>query len=93
MKSVLEGTKGIVIYPNEAGRFLGKSSFLPLSIRFRKGGVMHDAYQRHLDQGMPKIKALVAIARKLLGVVFALVRDHNEYMENYSKGATLKLAA
>jgi len=59
----------------------------------RKGGVMYTIYQRHLDQGMPKIKALVAIARKLLGVVFALVRDHNEYIENYSKGATLKLAA
>ena len=59
----------------------------------RKGGVMHDVYQRHLDQGMPKIKALVAIARKLLGIVFALVRDHNEYIENYSKGETLKLAA
>ena len=59
----------------------------------RKGGVMHDVYQRHLDQGMPKIKALVAIARKLLGIVFALVRDHSEYIENYSKGETLKLAA
>jgi transposase len=59
----------------------------------RKGGVLHTAYQRHLDQGMPKIKALVAIARKLLGIVFALVRDHSEYIENYSKGATLKLAA
>ena len=59
----------------------------------RKGGVMHDVYQRHLDQGMPKIKALVAIARKLLGIVFALVRNHSEYIENYSKGETLKLAA
>jgi transposase len=59
----------------------------------RRGGVMHGAYQRHLDQGMPKIKALVAIARKLLGIVFALVRDHNEYIENYSKGESFKLAA
>ncbi len=59
----------------------------------RKGGVMHEVYQRHLDQGMPKIKALVAIARKLLGVIFALVRDHSEYIENFSKGETLKLAA
>jgi transposase len=59
----------------------------------RKGGVMHSAYQRHLDQGMPKIKALVAIARKLLRIVFALVRDHSEYIEHFSKGDTLKLAA
>ena len=54
---------------------------------------MYTAYQRHLDQGMPKIKALVAIARKLLGVIFALVRDHSEYIENFSKGEMFKLAA
>jgi transposase len=59
----------------------------------RKGGVMHSAYQRHLDQGMPRIKALVAIARKLLGIIFALVRDHSEYIENFSKGEPFKLAA
>ncbi len=50
----------------------------------RKGGIMHGLYMRYLQRGMPKIKALVAIARKLLGIVFALVRDHSEYRENYS---------
>lgn len=73
--------------------FLRKILFFAALNTVRKGGVMHDVYQRHLDQGMPKVKALVAIARKLLGIVFALVRDHNEYIENYSKGATFKLAA
>lgn len=59
----------------------------------RKGGVMHAPYQRHLERGMPKIKALVAIARKLLRTLFALVRDHSLYVENYSQRETLKLAA
>jgi transposase len=59
----------------------------------RTGGVMHSSYQRHLERGMPKIKALVAIARKLLRTVFALVRDHRLYIENYSQQETLKLAA
>jgi len=59
----------------------------------RTGGVMHAPYQRHLERGMPKIKALVAIARKLLRTVFALVRDHSFYIENYSQQETLKLAA
>jgi transposase len=72
---------------------LRKMLFFAAINTVRKGGVMHVAYQRHLDQGMPKIKALVAIARKLLRIVFALVRDHNEYIENYSKGETFKLAA
>ena len=59
----------------------------------RKGGVMHACYQRYLDRGMPKIKALIAIARKLLRILFALVRDHSQYVENYSPKEVLKLAA
>lgn len=59
----------------------------------RKGGVMHGCYQRHLEKGMPKTKALIAIARKLLGILFALVRNHSQYVENYSKKEVLKLAA
>jgi transposase len=59
----------------------------------RKGGVMHGYYQRHLEKGMPKTKALIAIARKLLGILFALVRDHSQYVENYSPKEDLKLAA
>jgi transposase len=49
----------------------------------RKGGIMHKQYQQHLQKGMKKIKALIAIARKLLGIIFALVRTQSEYQENY----------
>ena len=59
----------------------------------RRGGVMHALYQGYVERGMPKIKALVAIARKLLRTLFALVRDHSVYIENYSQRETLKLAA
>jgi transposase len=59
----------------------------------RKGGVMHACYQRYLERGMPKTKALIAIARKLLRTLFALVRDHSQYVESYSKKEVLKLAA
>jgi transposase len=51
----------------------------------RKGGVMYEHYQKHLKKGMKKIKALVAIARKLLGIIFALVRTKCEYQEDYQK--------
>lgn len=51
----------------------------------RKGGVMHEWYQRALARGMKKTKALVAVSRKLLTVIFALVRDHSVYVENYQK--------
>jgi len=59
----------------------------------RKGGVMHEPYQRYIERGMPTHKALVAISRKLLRIVFALVRDHTEYVVNYSGRENLKLAA
>ena len=49
----------------------------------RKGGIMHEQYQRHLQKGMKKLKALIAITRKLLGIIFALVRTQSEYLENY----------
>jgi transposase len=51
----------------------------------RKGGAMHEWYQRAMERGMQKTKALVAVSRKLLGIIFALVRDHSVYVENYTK--------
>lgn len=47
-------------------------------------GIMHEPYSRMLERGMPKVKALVAIARKLLALMFALARDGSMYIENYS---------
>lgn len=51
----------------------------------KKGGAMHQWYQSACERGMPKLKALVAVSRKLLGILFALVRDHSEYVPNYSE--------
>lgn len=59
----------------------------------RKGGVMYDTYQRHLGKGMPRMKALVAVERKLLGILFALARDHSEFIVEYSNLISLKKAA
>ena len=60
----------------------------------RQGGVLHQWYQGAMARGMIKTKALVAVARKLLAIIFALVRDHSIYVENYTKHKlTLKEAA
>jgi len=50
----------------------------------RKNGIMYDYYQRLLGRGMKNMMALVAVARKLLRIVFAMVRDHTEFIMNYS---------
>ena len=55
----------------------------------KKGCIMHDYYQRLINGGKPKIKALIAVSRKLLKVMFALVRDKTVYRANQP----VKLAA
>jgi transposase len=56
-------------------------------------GIMYARYQKMLKNGTPKIKALIAISRKLLRIIFALARDNTQYDENYNKNHGLKLAA
>lgn len=58
----------------------------------RQGGIMHDRYQQYLQNGMKKIKALIAVSRKLLGIMFALVRDHTLYQEDYLETRYFKVA-
>jgi transposase len=59
----------------------------------KSNGIMHGPYHQMLDRGMPKIKALTAISRKLLGIIFALVRDNTVYMENHNQQNHFQLAA
>jgi transposase len=56
-------------------------------------GIMHARYHQMLDNGKPKVKALVAISRKLLRLIFALARDNTLYIENYDPRHKYKLAA
>ena len=59
----------------------------------KSNGIMHETYQRMLERGMLKMKALVAISRKLLGLIFAIVRDNTKYIEDYGEKHHYKLAA
>ena len=78
----LKGSRRI----SKRGRpLLRKLLFFAALNTVRKGGIMHAHYQRHLGKGMKKVKALVAIARKLLGIIFALVRTKHEYQEDYKQ--------
>jgi transposase len=56
-------------------------------------GIMHKKYKQMLDRGMLKMKALIAITRKILGIIFAIVRNNTVYIENYTKQNHYKLAA
>jgi transposase len=56
-------------------------------------GIMHAKYHTMLDNGTSKMKALVAVARKLLRIIFALARDNTEYDEHYVGKHEYRLAA
>ncbi|MEZ6177319.1 MAG: transposase [Candidatus Scalinduaceae bacterium] len=79
---------------SKRGRSLMRKLLFFASINVvHKGGIMHEYYQGCLARGMLKMKALTAVSRKLLGVIFALVRDHSEYIGNYAVEQELKKAA
>jgi transposase len=46
----------------------------------RKNGMMQDYYTRLTDRGLGRMKALIAVSRKLLGIIHALVRDDTDYV-------------
>ncbi|MBM4270714.1 MAG: IS110 family transposase [Deltaproteobacteria bacterium] len=78
---------------SKRGRSLMRKLLFFAAIRtVRKNGIMHDHYQRYLRRGMKKIKALVAVSRKLLGIMLALVRDHTLYQVNYGETQYLSAA-
>jgi len=59
----------------------------------RSNGLMHQPWHQMVQRGMPTIKAMVALSRKLLRWIFALARDNAVYKENYTQTNTYKLAA
>ncbi len=59
----------------------------------KSNGIMHEQYQQMLQRGMPKVKALIAVSRKVLRLIFAITRDNTIYVENYSNKRHLKIAA
>ncbi len=97
---------GLTLYEMSSGRHRGVRriskrgrSFLRKLLYFaalntvRKEGVMYPHYRRPLQRGMARTKALVAIARKLLRILFALARDPSQYVEDYSPLRQFKKAA
>jgi len=60
----------------------------------RKGGILHSYYKRLVEVNkMKKKKALIAVSRKLLRIIFALARDNSRFVENYHKIKVVRKAA
>jgi len=88
---------GLNLYEISSGkhsgqRHISKLFFIAINT-IRTSGIMHETYIKMVDRGMPKVKAVIAISRKLLRIIFALARNHTTYMENYNSLNYFKLAA
>ena len=60
----------------------------------RKNGIMCEYYAHLITGGMKRMMALVAIARKLLRIIYAIVRDNSEYNAHHIlKKKVIKKAA
>ena len=61
----------------------------------RKNGIMCDSYERLIGRGMVRTSALIVIAKKLLRIIHAMMRDGRDYMPNYEspKRVVIKKAA
>jgi len=73
--------------------YLRKILFFAAINVVRSEGLFHSKYQQMVERGMARIKALIAISRKILRVVFALVRDNTVYLPNYERLNSCQLAA
>jgi transposase len=61
----------------------------------RKNGIMYDYYARLTGRGMERMRALIAVSRKLLRIIHAIVRDNRDYMGHYQalESRVTKMAA
>ena len=49
----------------------------------RKNGIMYDYYTRLTGRGMERMRALIAVSRKLLRIIHAILRDNSDYVGGY----------
>ncbi len=49
----------------------------------RKNGIMYRQYANLIGRGMVRTSALIVIAKKLLRIIYAMVRDSRDYIGNY----------
>jgi len=59
----------------------------------RKNGIMYSHYHRMLDRGIPKVKAVVAISRRLLRIIYAIIRDNTMFNVIHSSKTSLRKVA
>lgn len=72
---------------------LRKALYIAVLNMINKNGIYYNDYQRYLKRGVKKVKAMVIIMKRLLRMVYAMVKKNETFIANYSGNANHKLAA
>lgn len=79
---------------SKRGRPLLRKTYYYIALNsIRKGSLYHEDYKQYISRGMPHYKAIVAVARKLIRLTFALARDNKWFDNNYYKSNKRSIAA
>ncbi|MCK4321868.1 IS110 family transposase [candidate division WOR-3 bacterium] len=105
MKSVIK-VAGLNLYEVSSGKHKGEKritkrgrSLMRQKLYFaalqqaREGMPFYSFYKRLTDNGVKKTKALIAVATKLLKIMFALVRDEREFERDYKRARKVRAVA
>lgn len=76
--------KGKTSISKKGNKFLRKAVFMPALSACKHNQKMKELYLRLVSKGKNKKLALIAIARKLLLLIYALWKNNTEYLPNYN---------
>ncbi|MCP5061991.1 MAG: IS110 family transposase, partial [Ignavibacteriae bacterium] len=75
--------KGKTSISKKGNKFLRKAVFMPALSACRHNHKMKELYKRLVAKGKNKKLALIAVARKLLLLIYTLWKNDSEYIPNY----------
>lgn len=75
--------KGKTSISKKGNKFLRKAVFMPALSAVRHNHKMKELYERLVARGKNKKLALIAVARKLLLLIYTLWKNNTEYIPNY----------
>ena len=69
---------------SKRGRSILRKTYYYIALNsIRKGNIFHNDYKKYKENGKPHYKAIIAIARKLIKLTFAIARDNKRFDEKY----------
>jgi transposase len=83
--------KGKTTISKKGNKFIRRALFMPAMSACRSNTKMKETFARLVSKGKNKKAALIAVARKLLVLIYTLWKNDTEYIQDYKRSIPLKL--